>query len=141
MAKMKRYNEDYQITRGELTDQQKVRFETATKSYDRILSATQSLSDYLSYKFPELPLEEKTEDFAATFVDSNTRTGEERDWITTPWEDEETMKFYTNIPDLLSSVPPGHLKFDEKKKKQKKKDKRNGDDDEWDEYLEEVDGE
>jgi regulator of nonsense transcripts 2 len=105
LTKMKQHNEDYRVTRGELTDQQKSRFEGATKSVDRLKQFCTTLSVAFSWDMPALVEEKATEAFSATVVDPlSNKHSADIDWSQTPWEDEEMYSFYTDLPDLTNMI-------------------------------------
>ena len=151
LAKMKRYHDDYQVTRGELTDQQKERLDQATKSYDKVLEYCRSLGECLAKTMPTLKVDEEIggdNKMATTLIAA--RGDADKDWSNLPFEDEETAQFYTDLPNLTNFVPESYFAPEKKKKKRAAADSaakassssRKEDDDTLDaEWMEDVDDE
>ena len=145
LQKMTKYNQDYQITRGELTPQQKERFENAKKSYDRLKSIVSALSSSLDIPLPKLKEEsEQAQSASATVVDLKSM-GADKNFANTPWEDEEMATFYTSLNDLANFVPQVYLAPPEGAKKKKKRsrdtNKKSQQNKQWEDDLDDLEGE
>jgi hypothetical protein len=58
LQKMRKHNQEHLITRGELSDQQKAKFEAAERSFTSILQIAEILAESLSMEMPRLSGEE-----------------------------------------------------------------------------------
>lgn len=141
--KMKRYNEDYVITRGELTEAQKTRFEDCKATVDKLTTIAQGLSSSLGYTMPDLPSDVDLEEEKASATIIGNLQNQDSDFSQSPFGDQETKEFYTDIIDIGNLVPKVILVLSEKKKKKKKREKQAQDDDDYfeDEFYDNIDDE
>lgn len=86
---MRVYNKDHEITRGALSDEQKIRFEQASKSYEKLLAHVQSMSQSMQYQFPDLPADTAESAGVSATIMKDLKSGAQIDWIATQWEDDE----------------------------------------------------
>ena len=147
LNKMKSYSEDLLITRGTLTDQQKLRLEEGQALLELLTKLVSSLAESLQYTIPDLPSaeKEKGELSGITVIDPKSKLNDRADidWYLTPWDDEEIRAFYCDIPDLMNLVNPAALMqpSQKKKKKRERKKKTEDDFDFEDDFYDEVDEE
>jgi regulator of nonsense transcripts 2 len=146
LKKINRHHDDYKITRGDLTEQQKTRADSAAKGVDKLKQICLDISAVLKWPMPALEEDNAAESFAATIVDplSLLNQSADVDWTKTPWDDDEMCRFYTDIPDLKNIVPLAILTAyeTESKKKKKKPRKRAVDDDAFDDaWFDNIDDE
>lgn len=122
---MTAFNDDYQITRGELTTQQKQKFDESIRTRDRYQATIQQLCDHLDFEPPKRDdgAAEATEEGVTAILASHLMAKDalmsDLDWLKSPWEDEESKNFYTSLTDLSIYVPQAYFQKEEKKKKVK----------------------
>ncbi|KAI9475926.1 MAG: armadillo-type protein [Benjaminiella poitrasii] len=99
IQKMERRNNEVLFSRGELSEENKQRYEKAQKIYE-------NLSDALDIDMPDLPADEVqtkqsiiSMSTGSSFNDGKENTGNGI------WEDDDARKFYEDLPDLRVLVP------------------------------------
>lgn len=110
-------NQKALLSRGEVTNERKEQFETASAAFSKLQASAQQFADFMNENFPELgpidahleltdaPLDFEVPSGSVTIDTSNRfKTSVEMD-ANSIWEDEDTRSFYTNFPDLKSLVP------------------------------------
>lgn len=107
LKKMRKYQEDYQITRGNLSEVQIEKIKNADMVFNNLKSDLTVLGPILGLHVPVLD-EEKGELSATVTLDF--KHDENIDYSQTAWEDREQAVFYTDILDLKNFVPEIYLK-------------------------------
>lgn len=87
-------------SKGEVTDQKREKLELLQAAFEKLLTATQTLSDLLGEPMPELP--KPVEDTEGHIIAEDISMA---DQDLDPWGDEETKAFYLNLPDLRDILP------------------------------------
>ena len=125
-----RRNHEAYIRSGEIFEDRQQNYEKLTKNYEKLINFTQTLSDLLKLKMPDLPKEQnKTIGGLVVNDGSNSfsnREQEEYDSTVGKWEDEESKNFYEDVLDLAEVLPPSILastKDKDKKIESEDKDK------------------
>lgn len=108
---MKNEHKEYQLalrlhkkileSKGEVSSDRKEKLETMQTNYDKLISSTQTMSDLLNEKLPDLPKDEQIQSGGVVLDmidDSN-------DAQLDPWGDDETKSFYIDLPDLRLFLP------------------------------------
>ncbi|XP_064632125.1 regulator of nonsense transcripts 2-like [Lineus longissimus] len=94
------------LTKGELSNERKEKFEAAQQNYQKLLSNAIQFADILDEEMPELPEDEPSEQDKLGMDLFSPMKGEyQYDGDLTLFEDEETRQFYENLPDLKAIVP------------------------------------
>lgn len=126
IKKMERHNNEILFARGELSEENKQRFEKASKTYEKLLSHTQTLADALNEEMPDLPENEAVNKPSSGMVSSSgnafQQNGGESIGGQGVWEDDDARKFYEDLPDLRILVPDVFLE-DQPAKKNEDQDK------------------
>ncbi|RKP10363.1 ARM repeat-containing protein, partial [Thamnocephalis sphaerospora] len=104
VKRLERRNNEWAIARGEITDEAKQSHERAVKAYEKLLSSTQSLADYLGANMPNLPVDEDTS-AGVSLIKMGARGDDDKDMGNGIWEDEDARLFYESILDLKNAVP------------------------------------
>lgn len=107
---LERQNKKTLISKGELSDKKKERFEQAQAAFQKMWTSTQQLADILDEDPPELPpdspdsLDEMEEKMMSLDLSNRFKNTTESD-LSSLWEDEDTRSFYEDLPDLKSLLP------------------------------------
>jgi hypothetical protein len=106
---VKRCDQD-RLLSGTLTDAREKGLSDARKLLESLQKSVEALSDALDQPMPQLE-EEENEDAegGGTGIELWTKGGDEEGGDYGPFDDEETRAFYSDIPDLLTTVPPALL--------------------------------
>ena len=104
---------------GTLTEAREKGLEDARQLVENIKSLTESLADMLVLDMPLLREEEGEEDERVGGIEVWTKAANGEDDLG-PFDDEETRDFYTDVPDLLTTVPPALLGMSETAIEQRK---------------------
>ncbi|KAG1175001.1 hypothetical protein G6F70_000728 [Rhizopus microsporus] len=139
IKKMERHNNEILFARGELSEENKQRFEKASKTYEKLLSHTQTLADALNEEMPDLPENEVVNKPSSGMVSSSgnafQQNGGENVGGQGVWEDDDARKFYEDLPDLRILVPDVFLE-DQPAKKNEDQDKEQQQQPEEEEIIE-----
>ncbi|KAI8063219.1 armadillo-type protein [Gongronella butleri] len=129
IKKMGSRNHELLFSRGQLSEDTKLRFEKNTKAYEKLLSQTETLADGLDVDMPDLPEEEGVAKVFVTSTANSVVEGKENLLINSVWEDDDARKFYEELPDLGVLVPGIFLQAQPKKKDTDADDAAKTDDD------------
>jgi regulator of nonsense transcripts 2 len=112
---MEATNFEYSISKGELSDERKEKYDYAAKSFERLHSSAQTMSEALGLSLPELKEEEKTTRIGMVISAQGGEEDTEEDYGY--WDDDEEKAFYEDIIDLKNLIPAVLLgeKVEEKK--------------------------
>lgn len=110
-------NRDAYIRHGEVFEDRRAAFERQAKETKTLIEATQAISGLLHVQGLDLPDPDNEPlpkqgvllGAKSTIAEMNARTEQEFASGKSPWEDEETRNFYTDLCDLRAHVPPGLL--------------------------------
>ncbi|ORX47013.1 ARM repeat-containing protein [Hesseltinella vesiculosa] len=105
IQKMNNRNHDILFSKGQLSDDVKQRFEKNTKTYEKLLAQTETLTDGLDLEMPDLPEEEGVTKVFVTSTANSMAEGKEFQLNNSVWEDDDARKFYEDLPDLGILVP------------------------------------
>lgn len=111
-------NRDAYIRSGEVFEDRQQTFDRQSKELEKLNEAAKTLSEYLSVKLPELAGASKMQgtrlgvnlDAKSTLAEMGAKIEQELASGQSPWEDEETRFFYTDVCDLKEIVPASLLK-------------------------------
>lgn len=135
LQNLEKQNRQMLISKGELSDKRKEKYEQAQIAFQKLWSSTQQMADILDEDLPEVPpdspdsLEDAEDKMMNLDVSNRFKTSLEYD-AGSLWEDEDTRSFYEDIPDLKSLLPSilyresakeGKDKKDKEKTKEKDK--------------------
>ncbi|KAJ3039787.1 hypothetical protein HDV00_011914 [Rhizophlyctis rosea] len=97
-------NHEHYIAKGEIYADRQEKYEKDLKYYEKLLSNTQILAEYLDQEVPPLPEDETVTRLGIGILEGG-KVVQEKDTTSGPWEDEDARTFYENIPDLKTFVP------------------------------------
>ncbi|KAI8373653.1 armadillo-type protein [Choanephora cucurbitarum] len=118
IQKMNRHNNEILFSRGELSEETKLKHEKATKAYEKLLNNTQTLSDALNEDMPDLPVDEATAKPSIVSASTANMFADGKENVSNGiWEDEDARKFYEDLPDLRILVPDVFLDSQQPAKK------------------------
>ncbi|KAL5523773.1 hypothetical protein ACEPAG_7946 [Sanghuangporus baumii] len=108
-----RKNHEAYIRSGEIFEDRQQSYERMTRSYEKLLSSCQTLSELLNLPVPTLPSATQKKD--AIILASGGQQVAQEEYFSTggKWEDEEERRFYEEIQDLRDFVPKSVLGLDE----------------------------
>lgn len=111
-----RRNHEAYIKSGEIFEDRQQKYEKMTKAFERALESGKSLSELLDVPMPTLTDSSKSASTglainldASSSLRSNDRTEEDFAVGKSPWEDDDTRRFYEDILDLKDVIPPALL--------------------------------
>ncbi|PWN29554.1 ARM repeat-containing protein [Jaminaea rosea] len=110
-----RKNHEAYIKSGDIFEDRQQRYEKMTKSFERVNENGKALSELLGVAMPQLTDLGRASDIGlAVNLDSRSTLANDRsdeDFATgkSPWEDEDTKRFYEDIVDLRDMVPASIL--------------------------------
>ncbi|KAL5485215.1 NMD2 [Sanghuangporus weigelae] len=108
-----RKNHEAYIRSGEIFEDRQQSYERMTRSYEKLLSSCQTLSELLNLPVPTLPSATQKKD-AILLASGGQQVAQEEIFSTGgKWEDEEERRFYEEIQDLRDFVPKSVLGLDE----------------------------
>lgn len=120
LQKQAQRNRDAYIRHGEVFEDRQATFERQAKETKALMESTQAISVMLHVHAPDLPDPQNEPaqkqgvllGAKSTFAEISARTEQEFASGKSPWEDEETRNFYTDLCDLRAHVPPSLLAGD-----------------------------
>ncbi|KAJ9078754.1 mRNA decay protein [Entomophthora muscae] len=99
-------NQERYISRGEIHEDTKARYEMHFKAYEKHLQLAQAIAECLHIEMPDLP---KENDEASTHIIINDSAAGQADddnvFENGPWEDDDARVFYDKVLDLKTLVP------------------------------------
>ncbi|SPO27701.1 related to NMD2 - Nonsense-mediated mRNA decay protein 2 [Ustilago trichophora] len=106
-----RKNHEAYIRSGEIFEDRQQNYERMTKSFERVCDWGTILSELLDVPMPQLEASASASSAAGLGVNLNSKSAFERadeEFATdqSPWEDQDTQKFYESILDLGDIIPP-----------------------------------
>ena len=109
-----RKNHEAYIRSGEIFEDRQQNYERMTKSFERVRDWGRILSELLHVPMPDLEASASTSNAVGLGVNLDSKSAFERadeEFATdqSPWEDQDTQKFYENILDLGDIIPPSIL--------------------------------
>lgn len=118
LAHQEERNREAYIRSGEVFEDRQQTFERRTQELERLMDAAKSLSELLAVKMPEMEEASKEPgarlgvnlDAKSVLAEMGAKIEQELASGQSPWEDEETRFFYTDLCDLRAHVPPALLK-------------------------------
>lgn len=117
LQKQAQRNRDAYIRHGEVFEDRQAKFERQAKETKTLMESTQAISVMLQVHGLDLP-DPQNEPVQkqglllgakSTLAEMSARTEQEFASGKSPWEDEETRNFYTDVCDLRAHVPPSLL--------------------------------
>lgn len=110
-------NRDAYIRSGEVFDDRQAFFEKRTKEHEKFVDTTRSMAELLAVPMPQLAENNQAPtsrlgvnlDAKSTIAEMGARVEQELASGKSPWEDEETRAFYTDLCDLRNCVPASLL--------------------------------
>ncbi|KIJ40979.1 hypothetical protein M422DRAFT_209705 [Sphaerobolus stellatus SS14] len=130
-----RRNHEAYIRSGEIFEDRQQAYEKMTKSYEKLLSGCQTLSELLYLPMPTLPTNTQKNESVLLLSTGNTHHESEEVYPAGgKWEDEEERRFHEDLQDLKDFVPKSVLGLDAS---DKDKDGKEKDDDKEKEKREE----
>jgi regulator of nonsense transcripts 2 len=100
---MEANNFEYSISKGELSDERKEKYEYAAKTFERLHTSAQSMSEIIGLPLPELKEDEKTTRIGMVISSQGGEEDTEENYGY--WDDDEEKAFYEDIIDLKNLVP------------------------------------
>lgn len=108
LQKMENRCEQDRLLAGSLTETREKGLENARKLRESLQKSVESMSDALDLPLPQLEENTEEETEGGTGVEVWTKDGGDEDGADFgPYDDEETRSFYCDVPDFLTTVPPG----------------------------------
>lgn len=109
-----RKNHEAYIRSGEIFEDRQQNYERMTKSFERVRDWGRILSDLLHVPMPELESSASASNAVGLGVNLDSKSAFERadeEFATdqSPWEDQDSQKFYEDILDLGDIIPPAIL--------------------------------
>ncbi|KAJ1551612.1 hypothetical protein HK096_006863, partial [Nowakowskiella sp. JEL0078] len=100
-------NQEHLMRDGKIHETKQERLEKATKTYEKLFSVAQTISEILNIPMAELREEEGVTRISSIGIsDGNKDKDDKESNANNIWEDEESRSFYEDIFDLKSWVPP-----------------------------------
>ncbi|OMJ10802.1 Regulator of nonsense transcripts 2 [Smittium culicis] len=114
LKKLETKNKEQLYTKGSISDELKLKYDSWLKQVQKLKSLLQSYSECLGKEMIEIKEESDAPEIGISFDGVNPSSKDEptSNW----WVDDEEKLFYTQILDLRSKVPPILLEFSSKKK-------------------------
>jgi regulator of nonsense transcripts 2 len=110
LQKLEKRCEQDRLLSGSLTEAREKGLSDARKLLDSLKKSVEALSDVLDQPMPQLEEEESEEaEGGGVGVELWTKGDEDGAADYGPFDDEETRAFYSDIPDLLTTIPPALL--------------------------------
>ncbi|TPX58145.1 hypothetical protein SpCBS45565_g08073 [Spizellomyces sp. 'palustris'] len=103
IRKVEKNNHEHYITRGEISEDRQERYEKGMKTYEKLLSGTQTLAEFLEQEMPDLPEDEGMTRIGIG-ITGNAPDKEDKE-THSAWEDDDAKAFYENLIDLKHHVP------------------------------------
>jgi regulator of nonsense transcripts 2 len=122
LKNVERANHEYVHTKGELSEEKKLRHETLLKTFEKLHQSLTSLGAILQLELPELKEEESIGTRISSITLVNSEKPESNGNSSSLFEDEDARQFYEEILDLSNIVPAALLgvkKTDEKEDQDK----------------------
>lgn len=109
-----RRNHEAYIRSGQIFEDRQQRYERMTKSFERIREWGCILSELLGVPMPKLDSSEASSNSVGLGVNLDSKSAFDRadeEFVTdqSPWEDQDSQKFYQDIMDLGDVIPPSIL--------------------------------
>ncbi|WAR26387.1 RENT2-like protein [Mya arenaria] len=102
LKNMEKQNRKTLLTKGELSQDRKERFEEMYNNYQKLFSNS---LDLLDEDMPDLPEDDMKDDDGGLDIFNPLNMEFQYDGDTSLWEDEETRTLYESLPDLKASIP------------------------------------
>jgi regulator of nonsense transcripts 2 len=108
LQKMEKRCETDRLLAGSLTEAREKGLQDARKLRESLQKSVEAMSDILDLLMPQLEKNKEEETEGGTGVEVWTKDGGDGDGEDFgPFDDEETRTFYCDVPDFLTTVPPG----------------------------------
>ncbi|XP_052781372.1 regulator of nonsense transcripts 2-like isoform X2 [Mya arenaria] len=105
LKNMEKQNRKTLLTKGELSQDRKERFEEMYNNYQKLFSNSLVFTDLLDEDMPDLPEDDMKDDDGGLDIFNPLNMEFQYDGDTSLWEDEETRTLYESLPDLKASIP------------------------------------
>ncbi|KAE8260849.1 hypothetical protein A4X13_0g100 [Tilletia indica] len=102
-----RRNHEAYIRSGEIFEDRQQNFEKTTKSFEKLLDSSRQLAELLNLPMPKLAESVQSSSIGLNLDAKSAFERDDEDYSSgrLPWEDEDTRRFYEDVPDLRDQVP------------------------------------
>ncbi|CAD6985898.1 unnamed protein product [Tilletia controversa] len=102
-----RRNHEAYIRSGEIFEDRQQTFEKTTKTFEKLLDSARQLAELLDLPMPKLAESVQSSSIGLNLDAKSAFERDDEDYSSgrLPWEDEDTRRFYEDVPDLRDQVP------------------------------------